>query len=545
MRKFTLLFSMFLVFLGVTAQTNLVQNPGFETWTEGLPAPWYIVSSSVTGVTPAENTAVFSEGTKSIKIDATSASGTFNMAQAVVIEPGKEYTLSAKYFIVSGDGTDARIWCNFKKDATTFFSDAELIATGEYTKLRSGNANSSGSVYLTDVKGSWQTYTVTFTAPTTATGFDFQFRTYRGSVVNWDNFSLVEAGGTPVSSTPTISPATGNITGPTAVTITAAEGASIYYTTNGSEPTNASTVYTAPFNVSTTTTVKAIAYETGKNPSSVATATYTLVTANTVANIAALRAITLPSTEIYKLTGEVVLTLKTSTRNAKYIQDATGAILVDDASGKITSNYNLGDGITGITGTLALYQNMLQFTPTGDPGAATSTGKTITPLSVNLADITSDHQAKLVKVSGLTISDIDGGTGVFVASKSYNLNGASNPIIRTQYADLDYIGTTIPTAPQNIVGVVLMYNSTVQLVPRSLAEISTGVSKTRLQDLSVWTAAGKINFNAAAGEMVEVYNTLGQRLYNAAATAGQNEVPVAVRGVAIVKVGNRVGKVIL
>lgn len=344
---------------------------------------------------------------------------------------------------------------------------------------------------------------------------------------------------------PSITPASGNIYAPITVTITAAAGASIYYTTNGSEPTNASTAYTAPFNVSATTMVKAIAYETGKNPSSVAVATYTLVTANTVANIAALRAITLPSTEVYKLTGEAVLTLKSATRNAKYIQDATGAIVIDDASGKITTYYNLGDGITGITGTLALFQNMLQFTPIGDPGAATSTGKTITPLSVNLGDITSDHQAKLVKVSGLTISDFDGGTGLFVASKSYNLNGGTNPVLRTQYADQDYIGATIPTAPQTIVGVVLVYGTTIQLVPRSLADISTGVSKTRMQDLSVWTAAGKINFNAAAGEMVEVYNTLGQRLYNAAATEGQNQVQVSLKGVAIVKVGNRVGKVIL
>lgn len=344
---------------------------------------------------------------------------------------------------------------------------------------------------------------------------------------------------------PSITPASGNIYAPITVTITAAAGASIYYTTNGSEPTNASTAYTAPFNVSATTMVKAIAYETGKNPSSVATATYTLVTANTVANIAALRAITLPSTEVYKLTGEAVLTLKATSRNAKYIQDATGAILIDDASGKITTNYNLGDGITGITGTLALFQNMLQFTPTADPGAATSTGNTVAPLAVNLADLTADHQAKLVRVPSVSISDISGGTGLFVASKSYDLNGASNPVLRTQYNNLDYIGQAIPTAPQTIVGVVLVYGTTIQLVPRSLADIATGISTPKFESLSVWTSAGKINFGAAAGEVVEVYNTMGQKVFNSLAAEGQNEVAVSLRGVAIVKVGNRVGKVIL
>ncbi|MBR3480341.1 MAG: endonuclease [Prevotella sp.] len=60
------------------------------------------------------------------------------------------------------------------------------------------------------------------------------------------------------------------------VTITAETGATIYYTTNGNEPTTASTLYTAPFTVTTTTTVKAIAVKDGEE-SGVATATYTFV----------------------------------------------------------------------------------------------------------------------------------------------------------------------------------------------------------------------------------------------------------------------------
>lgn len=61
----------------------------------------------------------------------------------------------------------------------------------------------------------------------------------------------------------------------TEVTITAASGASIYYTTDNTDPTTSSTQYSAPFTISETTTVKAIAVETGKDPSAVATATFT------------------------------------------------------------------------------------------------------------------------------------------------------------------------------------------------------------------------------------------------------------------------------
>lgn len=54
------------------------------------------------------------------------------------------------------------------------------------------------------------------------------------------------------------------------VTISAEEGATVYYTTDGETPTEASTEYTAPFDITETVTVKAIAVATGKVQSSVA-----------------------------------------------------------------------------------------------------------------------------------------------------------------------------------------------------------------------------------------------------------------------------------
>lgn len=61
------------------------------------------------------------------------------------------------------------------------------------------------------------------------------------------------------------------------VTITAAAGATIYYTTNGNEPTTESTEYSAPFEITENTTVKAIAIEDGKLVSTVAVAECTWV----------------------------------------------------------------------------------------------------------------------------------------------------------------------------------------------------------------------------------------------------------------------------
>jgi hypothetical protein len=66
--------------------------------------------------------------------------------------------------------------------------------------------------------------------------------------------------GPPAASTPVITPSSGTFSSSQTVTITdATAGSTIYYTLDGSQPTTASTQYTASFTVSTTTTVKAVA----------------------------------------------------------------------------------------------------------------------------------------------------------------------------------------------------------------------------------------------------------------------------------------------
>lgn len=62
------------------------------------------------------------------------------------------------------------------------------------------------------------------------------------------------------------------------ITITAAEGATIYYTTDGNAPTTSSTQYSAPIPITQTTTIKAIAKESDKDASAVSDYTATLYT---------------------------------------------------------------------------------------------------------------------------------------------------------------------------------------------------------------------------------------------------------------------------
>jgi len=112
-----------------------------------------------------------------------------------------------------------------------------------------------------------------------------------GEVINIKAYSVKEGMGDSVvaefaytvndnmAATPTASPDSGGVAPGTRVTLTTAtEGAAIYYTTNGSEPTTASTPYSdgAKPEISVSpTTIKAIAVKAGKKNSAIAAFEYT------------------------------------------------------------------------------------------------------------------------------------------------------------------------------------------------------------------------------------------------------------------------------
>src|SRR5207249_8025089 len=77
--------------------------------------------------------------------------------------------------------------------------------------------------------------------------------------------------------TPTISPNGGNFAGFVSLAVqSATSGASIYYTTDGSTPTQSSTLYTGAMTLTNSATIKAEAFKSGYNPSSVASASFNI-----------------------------------------------------------------------------------------------------------------------------------------------------------------------------------------------------------------------------------------------------------------------------
>ena len=273
---------------------------------------------------------------------------------------------------------------------------------------------------------------------------------------------------------PTFDPAPGSYDDPINVTLASeTPDASIYYTLDGSEPTDTSTMYSGPINVSESTTIKAIAYADGLDPSFVATGSYTILTVQNVANVAELRNGNTDGS-IYNLTSEVIATFVQTYRNQKYIQDTTAGILIDDNNNIITTAVSVGDGITGIQGTLSVYNGMLQFTPVQDIASVTSTGNVVEPVVVTIPDLVADfdtYEARVVAVENVQFAT----TGEFTNGTAYEITDGTNTYnFRSTFYDVDYIGTAIPAG----IGTInVIPNSRVEgefITARTLADFDFG-----------------------------------------------------------------------
>jgi len=290
--------------------------------------------------------------------------------------------------------------------------------------------------------------------------------------------------------TPTFSPAPGIYTTSQSVTLNSTTpGASIYYSTDGTDPNNSgtgtSTLYTSGtlISINSSTVIKAIVYLSGMTTSNIGKGIYTFPTE--IATISALRAA--DPGGIYRLTANAVITFQStaSTGKPRYIQDGTAGILLFDGSSKISGTYNLYDGISGIVGTLTTFNGMLEYVPFTDPGTATSTNNVVTPTITTLANL-ANYSGQLVKIKNVMIT----GTGNFIAATSYVINDGTAGVLRTNYSDVNYLNTatSIPTTKQEITGVVFNYSTTaVTIVPRSIEDFVNSAPTITVTEVTVPT----------------------------------------------------------
>lgn len=254
---------------------------------------------------------------------------------------------------------------------------------------------------------------------------------------------------------PTLTASTSFI-GSQEVTITAEEGAKIYYTLDGTDPTAESTEYTAPFSVTETTTVKAIAVKDNKT-SAVASATYTAIP--TTATLAELNALANNATFAYS--GEALVVAKPSAKHV-YITDATGAGLIYDASGTKTEEAVVGKTMAANwSGKVSIYNKLFELVP--DAALVMKEGDAVKVAypEATAADMTAANVNKVVMLKGIT--------GYTVNNKNITIAIGDDQVVGYNQFGLD-IAAAEAGKTYKMVGAISCYNDNIQFQPISIEE---------------------------------------------------------------------------
>ncbi|MBR3467677.1 MAG: chitobiase/beta-hexosaminidase C-terminal domain-containing protein, partial [Bacteroidales bacterium] len=264
------------------------------------------------------------------------------------------------------------------------------------------------------------------------------------------------------AATPTFTPSPGFYTSPVTVSISSeTANASIYYTTDGTVPTTSSTLYTTPISLNQTTTVKAIATAAGYTNSPAATATYTFPI--TVSNIAAFKAQTsAPTSQVFTIGNDVTYVFGQGSYT--YVKDASAGLLIYGST--ITTPYNEGDQISGLTGTRSVYADQVEMSASQNTAAATANTGSVAPVVVTISDLIAnydDYDAQLVTIEGVTFP-----TG-FSGSSTTFTQGTNELTLYNRFS----IDTTLAAgATVNITGFAAIHNGTIQIYPRYNQDIT-------------------------------------------------------------------------
>ena len=255
--------------------------------------------------------------------------------------------------------------------------------------------------------------------------------------------------------------------------------AEIYFTTNGDDPTSSDELYDDTDGIlledgNGPITLKAIAID-GSEESGITTGEYTFPV--NVSDIEELRNQS-TGTTIYRVDNEATFIGGTSFRNTKFFQDDSGfGIQIDDDPGIIVTNYDIGDNVAELVGTLGVFQGQLQLTPLQDPEGPVSTGNEITPIIRELNELTSDDQSRLITVEQIEFEDGDGtntfgGGGFETNITDPSITGFESKF-RNVFGDSDITASVIPGFTVNVTGVIQERNDGLKLGPRNLDDFES------------------------------------------------------------------------
>ena len=241
-----------LILLSLAGFSQINTNGGFENWTGTTPDGWLGSKSNIGDTNVIQVTSGAHSGDFACQLINTASSHKRFTTQSIHVDNTTQYVIS---FWVKGKG-DIRV---------AIFDGRETGAGYSYSTYH--NINST----------SYQQYTDTIVAANTTDAGEFILSVRNTNADNShlivDDVTITAVSNEGFVAEPTVT-VSGNMQsadtylGPVTVTLSAADGVSIHYTLDGTEPNTNSALYSAPFTITESATLKAIAIS-GENSSNV------------------------------------------------------------------------------------------------------------------------------------------------------------------------------------------------------------------------------------------------------------------------------------
>lgn len=252
----------------------------------------------------------------------------------------------------------------------------------------------------------------------------------------------------------------------------------------------------------------------------------------------------------YTLTEEVFLSFQQEFRGQKYIQDATGAIMINDEAQILRKEYAINDGITGISGRLKELNESKLFIPIVDADNASSTNNNIPVSVLDINDYMANpkaYESQLIAFENVHFEDADGNLS-FATGQNYDVSDGNDLVpMRTNFYDADYIGLIIPEGTQSaIAGIASHYYNNGQFFPRSINDLdgtTLSIKDLQKERISIYPnpATDKFYINVKDKTQVAVFSIIGQLMLRTEVSS--NNTPISLQnikpGVYMVRISQR------
>lgn len=441
------------------------------------------------------------------------AAGTYDIPMTNALW-GTSYTgTAADATEVSGTAHDVTITLAKGGSNNMYINDTESRAYKEYSLVIAAPAGYTLTKMVFTKGSSWNCATETgtlsgqtWTGAANSVAFTFGGRTdFKAVQVTYEDESAISV------LAPTIAPEVEFFAGKLAVTLNCeTPGATIHYTLDGTDPTAASTVYSEPFEINATTTVKAIAFKDGAG-STIVERSYTMLEQSTCAEVAAM------SNNKNAALGQVTVTYASEDGKYIYLADASGVLLLYYSTG----NYGLkaGDVVKGLIGKVSIYNKLVEFVPSVEAAGLEVTAGTAPEPTVFTAAPTANDMNKVIRLNGVKVA-----AGEFKTSSVSNLDltiGSETLPLRNAFK---YAQVFEAEKTYNVVGAVAVYNDAVQVYFISAEEATVTPTDVTLYFVNssdwaevyayVWGDAGELNAWPGEAATKEAEQVNGHDLYS-------------------------------